>query len=547
VNSEEYKSEIRSSIIRDLLEKARKGNYSRYLASLRLERIRFFQGALVNLDFPVTALIGPNGGGKSTILGAAACAYSSFKPETFFQRSRVGDDHMDDWRIEYEIIDRDVNPKGTIRSITSFKDNQWSRDVNSVRRVRFFSINRTVPIAENSSFSHKRRLRVSSSPDGVTISTEAVEDIANIKTEAERILGKSLAHFRLLRLKILREKRSFTRSPIVGSFDVDDEGNKIPIFRKKLGAVKTVESEKLFFVGSDGENEYSEFNFGAGEASVIHLVADAESLPDYSLILIEEIENGLHPVAVRRLVEYFIDVAFRKKLQVIFTTHSDQALTPLPPEGIWASIDGTVQQGKLSIEMLRVVSGRIDKRLAIFVEDEFAKSWIKAVLREKLSAHLDEIAIYPVFGDGNAVNVQRGHMVNPAIRFHSICFVDGDSRQIEDPKKHIFRMPGANPELTIFNSVFSNLERNIAFLTIALQRAPDKQGLVSREVRKVSQTNRDPHLLFTQVGLNIGFVPESIVRGAFLSIWIQENSNEAEKIVEPIKRALELPPKRQNN
>ena len=52
------------------------------------------------------------------------------------------------------------------------------------------------------------------------------------------------------------------------------------------------------------------------------MVAEIEASPDSSLILIEEIENGLHPVATRRMVEYLIDVAERKKAQAIFTTTS---------------------------------------------------------------------------------------------------------------------------------------------------------------------------------------------------------------------------------
>ena len=55
--------------------------------------------------------------------------------------------------------------------------------------------------------------------------------------------------------------------------------------------------------------------------------------------------------------------------------------------------------------------------------------------------------------------------------------------------------------------------------------------------------NRDPHLLFNQIGVNISFVPESIVRGAFLSVWIQENPDAVEKIILPVKQALELSPK----
>src|SRR5207249_139742 len=117
-----------------------------------------------------------------------------------------------------------------------------------------------------------------------------------------------------------------------------------------------------------------------GEASVIHVISDIEALPDGSLVLLEEIENGLHPLAVCRLVDYLIAVSARKRLQILFTTHSDHALMPLPSEAIWATVDGRVEQGKLSIATLRAVSGRIDRRLAIFVEDTFAESWLRAII-----------------------------------------------------------------------------------------------------------------------------------------------------------------------
>jgi predicted ATPase len=544
VTRQTVKSEIRDSVIRELLDKVRKKNYANYLLSIRLEKIRFFSGAQVDFHFPVTALVGPNGGGKSTILGAAACAYSSFNRDAFFTKSAVGDKSMDDWHIEHELIDRRRNAHGTIRQNILFQNNVWSGSVATDRVIRFFGLNRTVPASESYTFSHKSVLRMKNVASGkLSVAVEEIADINNIRTQAERILGKSLEYFRLYRLKMEKKKLVRTKGTTIIAYQMNDEGVKVPVLSEVKRKALTIYSKKLMFVGSDGQNEYSEFNFGAGEASIIRLVADAESLPDYSLILIEEIENGLHPVAVRRLVEYFIDIANRKKTQVIFTTHSDYALEPLPSEAIWASIDGKVQQGKLSIELLRVVSGRIDKRLAVFVEDEFAKTWLEAVLREEIGVHLDEIGIYAVSGDGNAVKTHLAQMVNPAILFNSVCFIDGDSEQKEDAANGIYRLPGETPESTIFDAVLGNLENNIALLTIACQRSSEKQGFVANEIKKVSIANRDPHLLFNQVGINIGFVPESIVKGAFLSVWIQENRNKAQEIGNIIKTALELPPK----
>ena len=512
-----YKSEIRESVILELADKVRKQNYGSYLYSIRLEKVRLFEGAEIVFNFPVTALIGPNGGGKSTILNASACIYGPALPHKVFKKSHIGDEAMDGWKIEYELIEKEINPKGTIRTKIAFTQNVWHRETWFRRIVRTFGIDRTVPLTDRKGIALRKKLIISRDQRKTfTLDTKEVPDIDHIKSEAEKVLGKSLADFQLLEV-------TYT--------------NATPEHIKK-GTMK-YHTKTTIYVGCNGGTRYSEFNFGSGEASVIRMVAEIETMPINSLVLIDEIENGLHPLAVQRMVEYFIDVAKRKSIQLIFTTHSDYALAPLPSEAVWASIDGKLQQGKLSVEVLRAISGRIDKRLAVFVEDEFAKTWVEATAREALGRNFEEIGIYPVNGDGNAVKIHLNHNANPALSFPSICLIDGDSQQREDEESNIYRLPGIMPELTIFNSVLRNIENNIALLTVACQRPLSKQNEVVIAVREVSQTNRDPHLLFNQIGLKLGFLPEAIVRGAFLTVWFQENPDDVNRIVEPMKKALD--------
>ena len=147
-----YKSEIRPSQISALLEKVRRKNYGKYLFRVRLEKIRSFSGATVNFEFPVTALIGPNGGGKSTILGAAGCAYKRIKPSLFFPKSSIGDTSMSDWVIEYEAIDRVTSKRSDIRRSSRFRQLRWVRGDVLSREVLYFGINRTVPASEKSKY-----------------------------------------------------------------------------------------------------------------------------------------------------------------------------------------------------------------------------------------------------------------------------------------------------------------------------------------------------------------------------------------------------------
>ncbi len=89
-----YKSQIRDSQMNALLEKVEGKNYGKYLYEMNLVKIKGFSNQIVRLDFPVTALIGPNGGGKTTVLGAAACAYKETKPGKYFPKCGKYDDSI---------------------------------------------------------------------------------------------------------------------------------------------------------------------------------------------------------------------------------------------------------------------------------------------------------------------------------------------------------------------------------------------------------------------------------------------------------------------
>lgn len=81
------RSEIRDGVIAELQDKVRSRNYGKFLTRVTLTRVRGFRNQEVRFDFLVTALIGPNGGGKTTVLGAAGCAYKDIQPRQFFAKS----------------------------------------------------------------------------------------------------------------------------------------------------------------------------------------------------------------------------------------------------------------------------------------------------------------------------------------------------------------------------------------------------------------------------------------------------------------------------
>ena len=465
-----------------------------YLRRMRLIKVRSFAGETVDFDFPVTALIATNGGGKSTILGSAAIAFKSIRPAIFFPKSSLGDATMENWSIGYDLIDKSRNPTQLLQRSARFKRSKWQRDDLNDRPVLYFGIQRTVPAGERREFKKFATFNFKFSGKRAVLTPDVQKQVASI-------LGKDVSHFQ--------------------SADVSP-------------------SHRLY-VGGDGSISYSEFHFGAGESSVIRMVSLIEAAPVNALVLIEEIENGLHPVAVRRMVEYLMDVADRKSIQSIFTTHSEDGLSPLPSEGIWYSIEGKARQGRISIEALRAISGRIEERLAIFVEDDFARNWVEGVIRSCCPQCAEEVGVYPVSGDGAAHSLHISHTKNPALTdlVKSTCILDGNSSRKEDVDSGILKLPGDVPESAVFDYVSANINTEAMKLAIGLHLPPEADRRVQSAVEAIGRSNRDPHLLFNQVGQGLGFIPASIVASAFISLWVAGNMPEAQRISSFITNRVE--------
>jgi len=473
-------SEIRDSEKVDLIRRVARRAYQSYLVSMRLIHLRAYRDAQIQFDFPVTALVGPNGGGKSTVLGAAALIHDDVKPRQYFAKSGVYDKSMIDWRIEYEILE---NGKQIART-ASYPRSKWNRDAVK-RRILTFGVARTLPATERKDLASF--IGGSFKGFGETVLSKETIDAV------ERILGKEAEKY----LLVSGDKRG----------------------GKQLYAARTV-----------GGDAYSEFHFGAGEASVIRIVRDIEESPDGSLIVIEEIENGLHPVATRRLVEYLIDVARRKSCQVIFTTHSNDALKPLPDEAVWACANGSVTQGKLDVNALRTLTGEIKASFAIFVEDAFGRDMALAAYREY--SRLREVSmvgveVHQVAGASNVKKLTISHNENPAISFKAMGIVDGDVPHEIDEDHHVYAFPGtADPEMHVVRAVADKIDTLAPRLALNMGLRASEQGRVTEVVKDRLLTNRDPHLIFEQIGEDLDYLGGRAVALAFLAQWAENYPEE---------------------
>mgnify|MGYP001617298239 CR=1 FL=1 len=71
-----------------------------------------------------------------------------------------------------------------------------------------------------------------------------------------------------------------------------------------------------------------------GDLRTLFILATGLDMPPNSTFLIEEIENGMHPDRVTKVVEYLDTFSKAKNIQIIFSTHSPIVINDLTPKNI---------------------------------------------------------------------------------------------------------------------------------------------------------------------------------------------------------------------
>lgn len=87
------------------------------------------------------------------------------------------------------------------------------------------------------------------------------------------------------------------------------------------GAKKPRRANKVYFVPTDKGN-FSELNFSLGERMMLNALEALEHITEKSLLLIDEIELALHPVAQAHFYDYLEEISREKNIMVIISTHS---------------------------------------------------------------------------------------------------------------------------------------------------------------------------------------------------------------------------------
>ena len=178
-----------------------------------------------------------------------------------------------------------------------------------------------------------------------------------------------------------------------------------------------------------GPSEYSAFNAGSGEDISCLLIRALTNLPDGGLLIVEEIETGLHASAQRRLAEQLIDHCSRRRIQVICSTHSADFLAAIPQQArilLCRPPTGPVDV-RYEVTVAEATSDMIETpihELVVCVEDRFARTLAMELFPSALRTRLRVVPC----GSWEDVLRQLASFCRDPQLGHVIGVLDGDRR-----------------------------------------------------------------------------------------------------------------------
>ncbi|MFJ4998644.1 ATP-dependent nuclease [Microbacterium sp. NPDC088619] len=430
------------------------------IRSVRFPRFKNLSDHLtLTFDFPITALIGPNGTNKSSILRAIqAC------PDQY----NIGD-HWFDTPLD-PIGRNDEGKADPHRYIHTYRTP--SGRVAEVLKVRVDRKDRGPDYFETSA--PRRRDRMAAMPgltsdkdSGVYTKTRwrpIQKEVVYLDFRQELPAYDILMHFafvgqnadidskkaRIRRsgghvaaaLENLESSHSWHRRERIleAAEELSDKELRALnlILGREYNSVRLLKHEYFGVAGytaslATKKMEYSEAYAGSGEYAALMIVRRIARANPRSLIVLDEPETSLHPGAQRELMRFIARECLEKKHQVIMATHSPAMVAELP-DCARKLLDTHPSTGKVEVvsnsasvsESFSRVGSDLSGR-SIVVEDDLAREFLLRAARAEGTDFLNGLSITIVPGGADTI-LQRLIPVEAQMNSLVVVILDGDKR-----------------------------------------------------------------------------------------------------------------------
>lgn len=411
-------------------------------------------GTRITFDFALTALVGANGIGKSSVLHAlwgAPYGYSTSKfwfateldpidgnrkdPQRFFyghwsqsfdgvvetRKARIGKKRGSDYWEPYRSSAKDgMQPLHPGKFDGKAKD-RW----NPVKRkcvyinlkATFGSFDRYFYFDEGIDGGKKR--------EAMLREAKRLNQIILDERQSYKLGG---GRERLFENRLLTDNELDQVSKILGR-----EYQSARLVRHSLYPGNRGEDLSVIF---NSGTQYSEAFAGSGEIAAVSAVVQILNAPPGSLILLDEPETSLHPGAQRALLKFLLDRIKRDKHQVVISTHSMEFLRGLPQNAIKVFENNGAGRSRILPQSspaaaLKRLGRPPDSVKRVFVEDPIAALLVKHAARGLDPGDMDALEVRVAPGGADAILAYFGPsaMISGDKVF---VLLDGDKRKVEE-------------------------------------------------------------------------------------------------------------------
>lgn len=373
------------------------------LKSVFFKNLKGLKDAQFVFERQLTAIMGVNGSGKTTVIHALACAYQP--PE-----GGKGENHrFSDFFVpntdalwqgsEFYIVNEKIERyKTTILPSRKYGKafDRWSPRYGDrpKRNIYYIGIDSCLPEIEKSNT--QNRIIYSSRRKEDRLSQKVIRDAAAILNKNYQSLLEN-----------------------------------------------TFQNKHFNGVELDSGLKYSSLSMGTGEQRTIKILEKILNAEPYSLILIDEIDLLLHVSSLKRLIRRLDEIARDKHLQIVFTTHALEMIDLTQYVGIQyisnislsegeETLEKTVVYNTINSDLVYSLTGSCERPLKLYVEDELAKAIVKKVLRTlNISGKADVIKYGAV---ENAFTVAAAKVLEGQDCTNTLILLDGEKYHTLDEK-----------------------------------------------------------------------------------------------------------------
>ncbi len=450
------------TLIDEIEKKFKHEEFDKFIYDVTFPKFKNFgPNTRVVFRFPVTVVIGPNGGGKSSLLHAVWGMPLKHSTSRFWFSTPVdpiNNDEKNQNRYWYSHYIKAIKQTVQSRKISGNKrhgywepsrpalkegmdpmpNRQCENFLPSVNEFMSPSGDRWSPVNRTPHYFNAKEQPSAFDRFFTSVPFDSLEDrqdyFVKYSRKLKRVIDHDLKSSEYYKIERIAENKLLTANQLNAVNTILQKHYKSARYISHKFYDKQTYSPSVLF--ETAERSYSEAFAGSGELAVVNYVLALEGLEKYDLLLLDEPETSLHPGAQQKLIEHLLGIIKEKFIQVIISSHSPTFVQLLPSKALVVleeSNNGVISRSSPSKDSAFDRLGTFEERkITILAEDCLMKVLIEEAIRTKWNKELrNRVSV-------RAADVGVSEMLSNQVRAYIearpspvMMVLDGDQSDVE--------------------------------------------------------------------------------------------------------------------